>query len=80
MIKCPYCDQEIQNDAIQCKHCNKHLETNDVGISPPIYKESTERRNIQSVRPDKIVKAIKLLYIALGIGVLSSIMAAHTVV
>ena len=36
MKKCPFCAEEIQDDAIKCKHCGEFL---DASSRPPVAEE-----------------------------------------
>lgn len=45
MIKCPYCFEEIQDDAQKCKHCNEWLADKDNTLQKP-----SEHQDIQSLK------------------------------
>ncbi len=40
MKKCPFCAEEIQEEAIKCKHCNEFLANVSVKIKTPWYAKT----------------------------------------
>ncbi len=69
--QCPYCKEEIQADAIKCKHCGEYLQVNDV-------RSTANTRQTAPLPPNTyLVWAILVtIFCCLPFGIVSIVYAA----
>ena len=55
MKKCPFCAEEIQDDAVKCKHCGEFLIDAEL-------KEPKEGRQRQMVSQDVVCRYLSIVF------------------